>query len=632
MIEQEVAYLADDYMSEEELEASESCDDGEENTNGANTGSVSDRFGGVYLGDEVSDFSETYHTEAFEYTQITLGEDGKKGKGKKRSPDEEKINDLDDKHSVSNFQSRNFNVDDSGNFTEQSLSLMSGVERIVDPESTAGIFLGGGDETLYSGKNDLRDELLQTLSKLEKLQTTKIGGSETNLAQCAKSTPKKAPDPPIQVLTRSIYGEGGIYLGEEEVDEPRDEREKLLFGSKLFAPEPKDEREKLLYGSKLFAPEPKDEKDELLYGSKEERDKLIYGSKLFAPTQEEKQESTAKDVAAPRQARFERMFSGDLQLDNLRPIREVDSKENISDQPKSPTAEEISISIEEVLSVSSSIDIQGGRVAKERNGDDRSMSTTQPESYTSQFSSLPSDNSSSRQSPIDFRTSGSIDMNDKEDKRARSLSLPARKDSLPNITGSRSASFSGVAQNMPSILQGRSESDPGMSGDSRAESFSSQDSEKENRLVDGKRAGLKSNEKINRNERRIFFPETTSKLGLRERSDSDERRAKNFTLDVSNASRRLRRPRGNTVTLSVSPASFRVGSVSSYCESPVVASARDALGYAAWTTLRKQRTFRKEIDLKIQQSSAISPYRQIMERRNNRRGYVSFLVIKSYLL
>ena len=622
MIEQEVAYLADDYMSEEELEATESCDDGEENTNGTNTGSGSDRFGGVYLGDETSDFSEPYHTEAFEYTQITLGEDGKKGKGKKRSPDEEKINDLDDKRSVSNFQTRTFNVDDSGNFTEQSLSLMSGVERIVDPESTAGIFLGGGDENLYSGKNDLRDELRQTLSNLEKQQTAKVSSSETNLAQCAKSTPKKAPDPPTQVLTRSIYGEGGIYLGEEEVDEPRDEREKLLFGSKLFAPEPKDEREKLLYGSKLFAPEPKDEKEESLYGSKEERDKLLYGSKLFAPTQEEKQESTGKDVAAPRQARFERMFSGDLQLDNLRPIREVDSKENISDQPKSPAAKEISISVEEVLSVSSNIDIQGGRVAKERNGDDRDISTTQPESYTSQFSSLPSDNSSSRQSPIDFRTSGSIDMNDKQDKRARSLSLPTRKDSLPSMSGSRSASFSGVAQNIPSILPGRSESDPGMSEDSRAESFSSQDSEKENRLIDGRRAALKSNEKINRNDHRIIFPETASKLGLRERSDSDERRSKNFTLDVSNASRRLRRSRGNTVTLSVSPASFRVGSVSSYCESPVVASARDALGYAAWTTLRKQRTFRKEIDLKIQQSSAVSPYRQIMERRNNRRGYV----------
>ena len=532
---------------------------------------MNDRFGGVYLGDDCTDFSEPYHTEAFEYTRITLGEEGKKNKGKKRSPEDEKTTEQEDKRLASDFKTRTFNVDESGNLTEQSVSLMSGLERLVHAEATAGIFFGEDDTAMFS-KNNLRSELMQTLSNLEKQQqSTKSSSSEPNLSQTVKNVAKKGVETTdFKRDTKSIYGEGGIYLGEEEVSEPRNEREELLFGSKWFAPK-----------------------------------------------QEEREPVAAKEtlVAAPRPQRFERVFSSELN-ESLRPIREVDSKENIPDHLKSPKADAEPPA--NAFARSSVIEIQGQN-AKDQNGDDKELVTMQAESFTSQFSSLPSENSSTRQSPIDFRHSESIEINGNADKRARSLSLPARKDSISSVPGSRSASFSGVGQNMPSMLQSRSESDPGMSGESQT-SFESQD-EVKNRLATS-RGNLmgKSKETRGSTERRIVFPETTSKLGLRDRSDSDERRSKNYFLDAGNASRRGRRPRGNTFTLSVSPASFRVGSVSSYCESPVVASARDGLGYAAWTTLRKQRTFRKEIDLKIKQSSAVTPYRQIMDRRNYRRG------------
>ena len=575
VIEQEVAYLADDYKSEEECVGSESGDEADENQNGANSTLANDRYGGVYMGDEVSDFCEPYHTEAFEYTRITLGED-RKGKGKKRSPEDEKLTEQDEKRANSDFKTRTFNIDDSGNFTEQSVSLMSGLERIVGSGTTASIYLGGEDTAVFS-KQDSRENLMQTLANLEKQQSSRTSNSEPNLSMFSKSTPKKNGIDIREATkeTRSVFGEGGIYLGEEEIEEePRNEREELLFGSKWFAPKSQDERE---------------------------------------PPQKENPQGSA------RPQRFEKMFSSELQLDNLRPIREVDSKENIPDNLKSPTKDEVDGSIAQTVNKSSFIDIQGQN-GRERNGNERESFSMQPDSYTSQYSSLPSENSSSRQSPIDFRRSSSLEINGNDDKRGRSLSLPARKDSLTSTPGSRSASFSGVPQNIPALLHGRSESDPGMSGDSHAESFSSQDSEKERLAGRRVRSGVKSKEASVINERRIMFPDPTSKLGLRERSDSDERRSKNYLLDVSTASRKVRRPRGNTFTLSVSPASFRVGSVSSYCESPVVASARDGLGYAAWTTLRKQRTFRKEIDLKIQQSSAVSPYRQIMERRNHRRG------------
>ena len=573
IIEQEVAYLADDYVSDEELQRSESGDEAEDNQNGPSSGAINDRFGGVYLGDEVSDFSEPYHTEAFEYTRITLGEDGKKYKGKKRSPEDEKYN-QEEKRAISDFKTRTFNVDDSGNFSEQSLSLMSGLERLVLSDGTAGIFLGEDDTAMFS-KNNLRTDIMQTLSNLEKQQTTKSSNSEPNLSQTVKSAAKKAPESvEFKKETKSIFGEGGIYLGEEEVEEPRNEREELLSGSKWFAPK-----------------------------------------------SEEKEPVMAKEniVGSSRPQRFERMFSSDLQLENLRPIREVDSKENIPDHLKSP--KEFIELPPDSLTRSSVIEIQAEN-GRDRNGEDRESVTLQGGSFTSQFSSLPSENSSTRQSPIDFRRSESIEIKERVDQRVRSLSLPARKDSISSVPGSRSSSFSGIGQHIPSILQTRSESDPGMSGELCTDGFGSQDSMKNRLDPTGRVVEGKPTEMRNGNERRIVFPETTSKLGLRERSDSDERRAKNYILDASIASRRVRRPRGNTFTLSVSPASYRAGSMSSYCESPVVASARDGLGYAAWTTLRKQRTFRKEIDLKIKQSSVVSPYRQIIDRRNYRRGYV----------
>ena len=568
IIEQEVAYLADDYVSDEELQGNESGDEAEDNQNGLGSGSMDDRFGGVYLGDEVSDLSEPYHTEAFEYTRITLGEDGKKYKGKRKSPEDEKSNDQDDKRINSDFKTRTFNVDDSGNLTEQSLSLMSGLERLVLSEGTAGIFLGEDDAAMFS-KTTLRTELMQTLTNLEKHQATKSSNSEPNLVQTLKNGTKKASESyETKKETKSIYGEGGIYLGEEAIDEPKSEREELLSGSKWFAPKP-----------------------------------------------EEKETVTTKEnaIAASRPQRFERMFSTDLQLENLKPIREVDSKESIPDHLKSPKENVESPAISGVKS--SVIEIQAENT-REHNGEDKETVTMQGGSFTSQFSSLPSENSSTRQSPIEFSRSESIEIKGNVDKRIRSLSLPARKDSVSSVSGSRSSSFSGFGQHMSSLLQGRSESDPGMSAESHPDSFSSQDSVK-SRLNSSLRA-LEG--KPNGTERRIVFPETTSKLGLRERSDSDERRSKNYPLDSGISSRRGRRQRGNTFTLSVSPASFRTGSILSYCESPVVASARDGLGYAAWTTLRKQRTFRKEIDLKIKQSSGVSPYRQIMDRKNYRRG------------
>lgn len=559
-------------MSDEELQRSESGDEADENQNGSSSANINERFGGVYLGDEATDFSEQYHTEAFEYTRITLGEESKKTKGKKRSPDDEKCSDLDERRIASDFKTRTFNVDDSGNLTEQSVSLMSGLERLVHSDATAGIFLGEDDTSMLS-KNNLRSELMQTLSNLEKQQTIKssTSSSEPNLSQTVKSSAKKGVDKAeVKKETKSVYGEGGIYLGEEEVSQPRNEREELLFGSKWFAPKP-----------------------------------------------EEKEAVNKEMVTAQRHARFERVFSSELQLENLRPIREVDSKENIPDHLKNQKGE--TEPSENFIARSSVIEIQCQN-GQDRNGIEKDSFSMQPESFTSQFSSLPSENSSTRQSPTDFRRSESIEIDGSVDQRARSLSLPARKDSITSVSGSRSASFSGVGQNLPSLLHGRSESDPGMSGDSRTDSFSSQDSGKSRLTTSRGNMGRRLKEMSGSSDRRLIFPETISKLGLRDRSDSDERRSKNYFLDVGNASRRGRRPRGNTFTLSVSPASFKVGSASSYCESPVVASARDGLGYAAWTTLRKQRTFRKEIDLKIKQSSAVSPYRQIMDRKNHRRG------------
>eukprot|EP00794_Sanderia_malayensis_P007811 gene7810-8657_t len=606
VIEQEVAFLPEDYVTDDESGEADSAEEAEENVNNSTSGSGMDRFGGVYLGDEGTEFPESVVSEAFEYTRITLGED-KKPKGKKRSSEDEKSSDAEEKGSLSDFKSRNLSVDDLGNFSELSLSLMSGVERLVDSECSSAIYSSCDDASIQT-RNALQNELYLTLTNLEKQQQMKkmANQSDPNLQTSqqppVKSTPKKANSEAVATkrLTRSIFdNKAGIYLGEETVEEPIDEREALLMGSKLFG----------------------------TVGSGTKAEDLAMTKTDSITTTKEAVNSSARPV------RMERMFSVEHQLDNnLRPIREVDSRENIADMISeqrinslnavTDATADIDISVEEVVVDSNGIEIQIPKNREDyRNGGE--VSSLKTESLTSQYSSLPSEeNNWSRQSPVDFRGAPSsttfAPRYGNNDKRARSLSFPIRKDSTSSIPGARSVSFSGGSlQNGNDIGHCRSESDPGMSGDSRAESYDSQESDdKEVKILGSKQIIFRNYEKHHHgsrssNKNRMFSSDlSVSKLGLRDRSDSDERRAKSFLPDLSNASRRLRRPRGNTMaSLSMSPASF------SYGESPVVSSARDAFGYAAWTTLRKRRNYRKEMDLKIHQSSAISPYRQILDRK-----------------
>lgn len=252
----------------------------------------------------------------------------------------------------------------------------------------------------------------------------------------------------------------------------------------------------------------------------------------------------------------------------MKPIREEKSQESL--ETKDPSI--ISISVQEVQ-----VDA-AGKVASFGN-DVLDTTYTSEDRNSIQSPTLPGENSG--------------------DTRYRSVSLTDYSARNSNISRSpRSSSFSGTAANNKllsrTLNQPRSGSDPGLGVTSRSlnGSMSSQESN-ENGIPSKKNFKKKGERKKSRSENS---------------ADNEHGRTSSILSDSGTPGVRLRIAKrhrgGSTVSLGISPKSSRCLSTPS--ESPQSVYSRDgAYGYTAWQTLKKQRSFRKELDSKLRRHSAI---------------------------
>lgn len=234
-----------------------------------------------------------------------------------------------------------------------------------------------------------------------------------------------------------------------------------------------------------------------------------------------------------------------------------------------------------------------------------------------------------RNSMQSLMTSHDLSMND---SRLRSISLTDESGHvIVDSRSPRSSSFSGTMQNRflnRTTFHPRSGSDPGLGiiPSSLAGSMSSQESD--NSRNDNHNGSKKNSSK---------------KLGNRKKSRSetsdnmDHVRSNSVLSDSGSVSgiklRITKRARvGSTVSLGVSPKSRR-GSITPL-DSP------GTYGYTAWQTLKKERSFKKELDLNLRRHLAASDkrrfgrgfanqYRRMVENSNNlRRSSVPVLTRK----
>ena len=570
IIEQEITYIPMDYSTDEEAERSDSTEENEDMFSVPLPTTSSERFGGVYLGDDTPEASDGYPSEAFEYTRITFGED-KRSRTKRRNQDDDEEKKA---PSMSNFQSRTLNVNDTGQLVEQSMSLYSGLERLVaSSEFVPGIYFG--DDSQLNLKTDVN----QTLSNLQEQQMLRLSNTEPNLSDPSnfgRTFTSSDSGFSSSVKTRSLFDKAGIYLGEEEIEPQED----FTFNVESF--------------------------------------KAINSASEKKTTEIENVSSSAqKEGSLPpsvsRTPRIEKLFVNEVPKDALGPIREADSSENVSVASKDFEQRDINISIEEVT-----IDSAGKEVTAAmpfRNGNDPYCPSIPPESFNS--GSVASDISSERQSPVDMKYERHLLEHElkenEEDSRRRSTSLTLPLKETDRRPEERSASFSGVHSHKTARQRaGRTGSDPGITYGSRTGSSSSLDSDRD-KYFGTKRKRYNNSDgrrKLNDilNQEKLHFENEQ-----RRRTDTDERYRSGSDRSISpSRHKRPRKPRGSLSSLSsVSPAAFQVGSLSSVPASPMYTSARDAVGYAAWTTLRKQRGIRKELDSQLQ----LSPYQSFLDKK-----------------
>ena len=271
----------------------------------------------------------------------------------------------------------------------------------------------------------------------------------------------------------------------------------------------------------------------------------------------------------------------------LKPIREEKSQESLDRN------DIIAISVEEEITVE----------LKAKNGKfDTSYDTSTLDTTEN------SDERTPIQSPI------VINDNNDDSGRLRSVSLNDAGLEIRNETESpRSSSFSGSAMHNKLMIKTqnhpRSGSDPGLGNvpSSLTSSVSSQESD------------MNQNESNSSTNRKTTVKKVSGRKKSRsenEDSHSDRDRSNSIISDASASGVRLRIAKrlrgGSTVSLGVSPKCTR-GLSCTPSESPFSSSySRDAgYGYTAWQTLKKQRSFKKELDSTLRRNSgAVSEKRK----------------------
>eukprot|EP00111_Clytia_hemisphaerica_P003838 TCONS_00011021-protein len=228
----------------------------------------------------------------------------------------------------------------------------------------------------------------------------------------------------------------------------------------------------------------------------------------------------------------------------------------------------------------------------------------------------------------DFRnsTQSPVNMNDVSlnESRIRSISLTEDGARIIQETRSpRSASFSGTQQNKSVNRNSmRAGSDPGLGVISNSLTGSMSSQEGENGKKNYKKSG---NRKKSRSE--------TSDTSEHGRSNSI---LSDYGYTPGARSRMVKRVRGGSnVSLGVSPKSARSGS-------PL--SREGAFGYTAWQSLKKQRSFKKELDWNLKRHLAasdkrrfgsrgfVSQYRRLMEASNHQRRASVPVITRKQLL
>lgn len=255
----------------------------------------------------------------------------------------------------------------------------------------------------------------------------------------------------------------------------------------------------------------------------------------------------------------------------LKPIREEKSQEHLDGKPM----DVIDISVEEAITV---------EVKKSK---EKSVSVSSNDTNT-----LESMSNGDERTPIQSPQNMSG-----ENGRFRSVSLNDAKNIGKNEVSPRSSSFSGTSKLVVRRNQMRSDSDPGGIGTSLSSSVSSQESD-----------SIKHENHIKSNAKHAHRKKSRSETedGL------DRDRSYSGYSDSSGTGMKLivtKRIRGaSSASLGISPKSTRGFSTT---PSDYSSSLRDYGGYSAWQTLKKNRSFKKEMESTLRRASgALVPDRR----------------------
>ena len=507
-----------------------------------------ERFGGVYLGDDLPEdeldvdgpFSVTYTIH--KYGQEERGK-GKKGKG----PDDISTmlygNHWPEEGTKSNIKMKYFDVDHQGLVYEKppesQQSLISGLERMNSHEfcnrypsnyaNDAGvIYFGDGESSISFIESKPPECISPSMKEFRSFEDCLPFISGKN-----RDAPLPQPvEGKVRLPVKELFDEAGIYLGEVPEELPDDTIEANLS---TIIPSP---------------PPP--------YYLSDNRNYSIENN------------------------------------EPLKPIREEKSQESID--IKNNDVIGISVVKEITLEVRNKLNFDKKNVQSENL--DSTLISSQHNATTRNVTPTP------------------IIVNNNENERFRSISFTDgaghRNETISSSP--RSLSFSGTplhnklavrTQNHP-----RSDSDPGAITNSLASSVSSQESDC---LQNGHNPSLNKTSLKNAANRKKSRSENEDSSSERDRSSSI------ISDNSSQGGARLRigrRLRGSsTLSLGVSPKSLRhYPSIPS--DSPSSYS-RDGYGYTAWQTLRKQRSFKKEMDSALIRDGVMSERRKI----NKNLGY-----------
>ncbi|XP_057305998.1 rapamycin-insensitive companion of mTOR-like isoform X2 [Hydractinia symbiolongicarpus] len=512
VIEQDMMYFLESDASDEE-QVSETGDEGDAVVAEA---PAQERFGGIYLGEDIGDGEdESEPPLSFEYAIYTYGDKERKGKKQRALTSDEAryfqyMSSQSDETIETNMKMKFFDVNSQGYMYEKgSDGLLSGLERL---NSNSGIYLGEDSSVPFSEHKPpdySNPDTIRGFKSFEDFMPFLAGKNPDATSPVADD----ADSCRSSMKTKAIFDDAGIYLGEEEIEDQID-------------------------------------------------DSMNDSSEYSASPTPSYDRAHSTDIAEP-----------------LKPIREEKSQESLNSKSG------IDVFIEEEISV-------------EYSNDKKSFSNVDSSNDTSTLdSSVNIDDHTPTQSPV-------VD----EKSRFRSISLNDGAHRTENeATSPRSSSFSGTAMynKLTTTTQNqiRSDSDPGVGlvQSSIASSVSSQES-------DLMRPESGPNIK---NFKRL----SGRKKSRSENEDVSDRDRSNSIISDSSSGIRLRTAKrlrgGSTLSLGISPKSARGLSAVTY-ESPYSSSySRDgSYGYTAWQTLKKQRSFKKELDSTLRRQSGVSERRK----------------------